>query len=268
MKKVLIPALFGLALASVGNAADTGDFYGTVEGGYTFGDIRWGIRNDGGSTMFKPFEKITSAQGFKASVGAGYHFDPSTRLQFNFGYSDLGKKEFKVNTSTTANATLIAFNADATYRGTPVNDRTVALTAEQLAAEKFSTLRLRTISALASLYYDFNNDSAVVPYIGAGLGVNGTALYRGFALTAAAVSPSEAARKWSLGYQVSLGADYKVNDCFLVGIKYGLANAGRWHSDVVASNTIIGGAASNDAVREVYKNDFSHTVGLTARFYM
>lgn len=106
----------------------------------------------------------------------------------------------------------------------------------------------------ANLYYDFRNDSAFVPYIGAGIGMSFN--YLGFDLHRGGSAVSRDESTTNFAWNVGAGVAYNVNDALYIDAAYRYVDLGY---------TEASGALKGDQIK-VGSRPYNHEFMLGLRF--
>ena len=106
----------------------------------------------------------------------------------------------------------------------------------------------------ANLYYDFRNDSAFVPYIGAGIGMSFN--YLGFDLHRGGSAVSRDESTTNFAWNVGAGVAYNVNDALYIDAAYRYVDLGY---------TEASGALNGDQIK-VGSRPYNHEFMLGLRF--
>lgn len=137
LSKILLSTVV-LALPISANAGDTGKYYTSITGEYTFDASADG---DVSATIGSAPVSVDYKDGYGALIAGGYYLTDNVRTEAEFGYH-------KLNGDTTS----------ISIGGTTVN-----VDSSQFDQE--------ALSFMGNVYYNFSLDSKVSPYIGGGIGL-------------------------------------------------------------------------------------------------
>lgn len=141
--------------------------------------------------------------GYNVSGFAGYKLDNGFRGEVEVGYSENDVKDHK---NLAAGGTVIdALDVAVLTRGAPVATNPTVGTVIGNGGKG----RLRNLSVFGNVYYDFNREGSIQPYIGGGLGIQEVKVR---------YEPSDvpvaAGKKTVFAYQLMAGLTYKISPSF------------------------------------------------------
>lgn len=252
LNSLLLGGLLSTVTALTANAADAGDFYTKLELGYQFGTTRLssvdGAKDDKVTDKDIHY-KFRNAGGINGAIGVGYNFSEEARGDVTLFYKQQNKT--------------ISKNDDVSK-----------------FEFKDASHKLNTFGVLANVYYDFNNDSSFIPFVGVGAGVQATQATFKTASTGVRTKDGtvlsnkgkstpfaneiKSKRKYNLALRAIAGFDVKVADNLYAGLSYNLSNGTKAEHEALKDVTL----ASKDFTQTLKsKSSLNHAVMAQLRVY-